>query len=137
LQVYSAAGKNVALGVKVTALDSIEGGRWSTRYLVDDYTSRHRLLGVNDLGVQKRIALELDLHRGETTRRRLFDMLIDADTRGELVHAAKEIETFNAQLATLQSSRRFTLPCDRAAGDPRIATRRCRTQGGVGGAWRV
>jgi mono/diheme cytochrome c family protein len=104
LQVYSAAGKNVALGAKVTALDSIEGGRWSTRYLVDDFTSRHRLLGVNDAGLQKRLALEIDLHRAETTRRKLFDMLIDADTRGELVHAAKEIETFNAQLATLQSS---------------------------------
>ena len=35
--------KNLALGAAVTALDSIEAGRWSTKHLVDDYSSRARL----------------------------------------------------------------------------------------------
>lgn len=39
-QVFS-GGKNVARGAKVTALDSIEQGRWSTRYLVDGADSRN------------------------------------------------------------------------------------------------
>ena len=44
MQVY-AGGTNMARGAKVTALDSIEAGRWSTRYLVDGFNSRQRLLG--------------------------------------------------------------------------------------------
>jgi hypothetical protein len=35
-------GKNVALGAEVTARDSIEAGRWSTRFLVDGFDSRHK-----------------------------------------------------------------------------------------------
>src|SRR5262249_9551165 len=39
MQVYS-SGKNVTLGKTVTALDTIDGGLWHRRYLVDDCTSR-------------------------------------------------------------------------------------------------
>ncbi len=42
MQVIS-AGTNVAKGKPVSSLDSIEAGRWSRRYLVDDFDSRHRL----------------------------------------------------------------------------------------------
>jgi hypothetical protein len=42
LQVES-GGKNVARGARVTALDSIEAGRWSTKYLIDEFDSRRRL----------------------------------------------------------------------------------------------
>ena len=97
-----AGGKNVALGAKVTALDSIEAGRWSTRHLVDDFTSRNRLLSAAD--TKTRVTLEIELRQSESERRELFDMLIDADTRSELVHLAKELETYNLQLATLKDS---------------------------------
>ena len=35
-------GRNVALGKAVTALDAIEGGRWSKRHLVDNFDSRRQ-----------------------------------------------------------------------------------------------
>ena len=42
LQVES-AGRNVAAGAAVTALDTIEAGRWGTKKLVDGFGSRHEL----------------------------------------------------------------------------------------------
>ncbi|HEX8200798.1 MAG TPA: DUF1549 domain-containing protein, partial [Isosphaeraceae bacterium] len=47
LEVLS-GGRNVAAGCKVTAPDSIEAGRWSTRALVDGHDSRHRLADRSD-----------------------------------------------------------------------------------------
>ncbi|MSU78878.1 MAG: DUF1553 domain-containing protein [Gemmataceae bacterium] len=102
MQVYGSDSKNLALGAKVTALDSIEAGRWSTRFLVDDHTSRGRLLG--GAAIAPRLALELELHRANTERQRILGMLIDADTRGELAHLAKQLDIVTAQLATLKDS---------------------------------
>src|SRR5262249_20706708 len=42
------AGKNVAAGAKVSAMDSIEAGRWSTKYLVDGFSSRNALPDLSD-----------------------------------------------------------------------------------------
>ncbi|HLK59988.1 MAG TPA: DUF1553 domain-containing protein, partial [Chthonomonadaceae bacterium] len=42
IQVLS-GGKNVAQGAAVTARDSIEAGRWSTRFLTDNFDSRQSL----------------------------------------------------------------------------------------------
>lgn len=42
LQVFG-NGTNLALGKKVTALDSIDSGRWHTKFLVDNYDSRKPL----------------------------------------------------------------------------------------------
>ncbi len=42
MQVLS-GGENVAEGAAVSALDSIEAGRWSTRHLVDGFNSRQSL----------------------------------------------------------------------------------------------
>ncbi len=100
VQVY-AGDKNIAPGAKVTALDSIEAGRWSTRHLVDGFTSRQRLLSTDR---QSRLGHEVNLSRLETERRKMYDALLDADTRSELVHLAKEIETADAQLGTLKDS---------------------------------
>ena len=47
LQVES-GGRNVAPGKRVTALDSIEGGRWSKRHLVDNFDSRRQLPDISD-----------------------------------------------------------------------------------------
>lgn len=44
VEVYS-GGVNVAGAKKVTALDSVEGGRWGTAYLVDGFDSHQRLGG--------------------------------------------------------------------------------------------
>ncbi len=45
MQVFS-GDENVALGKKVTSGDSLEKGKWGVRYLVDGYSSRHRLAGL-------------------------------------------------------------------------------------------
>ncbi len=42
LQVVS-QGRNAAFGAKLTAKDSIDAGRWHTKYLVDGFSSRHQL----------------------------------------------------------------------------------------------
>src|SRR5207244_500225 len=39
-------GKNIAVVTKVTALDSIEAGRWSKKHLVDGFSSRRKLPNV-------------------------------------------------------------------------------------------
>jgi hypothetical protein len=101
LQVLS-MGKNVAIGSKVAALDSIEAGRWSARHLVDDHTSRGRLLSAGDS--TERIKLEADMQRTQTERRMLSDALIGADSKSELVHLAKELDSLQSQLATLKES---------------------------------
>ncbi|MBI1830698.1 MAG: DUF1553 domain-containing protein, partial [Planctomycetes bacterium] len=103
LQVYDEAGKNVALGAKVTALDTIEAGRWSTRHLVDGFTSRQRLLA-DAPAVRDRLAAEADVYRARAERQRTFHMLIDADTRNELAHLGKQLEIVQALLAALKDS---------------------------------
>jgi hypothetical protein len=103
LQAYS-DGKNVAFGAKVTALDSIEAGRWSARHLVDDFTSRHRLMNMTEPAMRKRLDLEISLTATDQARRRQFDRLLDAPTRDELANLAKDLEILDAQLGALQNS---------------------------------
>ncbi len=55
------AGKNVARGRPVTALDSIEAGRWGRRFLVDDFDSRRRLPDLSDPVQAKRFRARLAL----------------------------------------------------------------------------
>ncbi|MBI2806976.1 MAG: DUF1553 domain-containing protein [Planctomycetes bacterium] len=102
VQVFARDAKNAARGAKVTALDSIEAGRWSTRHLVDGFTSRGRL--VKDADTHVRLAWEVQISRAEAERRETLEKRIDADTRSELVHLGKELETLQAQLATLKDS---------------------------------
>jgi mono/diheme cytochrome c family protein len=102
MQVFARNAKNAARGAKVTALDSIEAGRWGTRHLVDDFTSRGRL--VADADAHVRLAHEVQVSQVEDERRGTFEKLIDADIRSELTHLGKEIATINDQLATLQTS---------------------------------
>ena len=102
VQVYARNAKNAALGAKVSTLDSIEAGRWSTRHLVDDFTSRGKL--VPSAEAHTRLAHEVQIHRVELERRKVFDSLIDAETRSEMIHLAKQLDIANAQLATLKDS---------------------------------
>lgn len=73
MQVFS-GDENVALGKKVTAVDSLEKGKWGARFLVDGYSSRYRLAGLPEwLG---------ELHR-----------------RGELIGEWRELDARRAALA--------------------------------------
>jgi hypothetical protein len=94
LQVES-SGRNVALGAKVTAMDSIEAGRWSTKNLVDGFDSRQSLPDRSDpkIAAQLRECDELSekLQRAEKQRHALADSLIDPATRTALAKNAEEL----------------------------------------------
>jgi hypothetical protein len=87
MQVES-GGKNVALGANVSAMDSIEAGRWSTKNLVDGFDSRQSLPDRSDPKIAEmldaRDTLTTKIAETETKRRKLADALIDAKTRTAL-----------------------------------------------------
>ncbi len=105
LQVES-GGRNAARGAAVTALDSIEGGRWSTRYLVDDFNSRARLADTSDAKTaaieEQRAEIDRKLQAAIADRVTLQDALIDPPTRAGLLEAGaglKELAEKRAKLA--------------------------------------
>ena len=83
LQVES-GGTNVALKGKVTAKDSIEAGRWSKKYLVDNFDSRTALAGLSDPKAatlwHQRDEVQIALAFQEQRRQELTATLIDAGT---------------------------------------------------------
>jgi hypothetical protein len=101
LQVYS-GGKNVAKGKPVAALDSIEAGRWSRRYLVDDCDSRRRLPDLTDARTAERFARRLELaehvRQIQENRNRLADDLIPAALRQELLLVERKFQQVEANL---------------------------------------
>ncbi|NUM53572.1 MAG: DUF1553 domain-containing protein [Candidatus Hydrogenedentes bacterium] len=88
-------GKDIALDANVTALDSIEGGRWSKKGLVDGFSSRRAIVksvGANE-GTQA-----LDARIGELQSRRdeRVNALVDSalsDERDAVRARLKEIVT--------------------------------------------
>jgi hypothetical protein len=98
-------GKNAAASAKVTALDSIEGGRWSTRYLVDGFDSRARLPDLSDAAAARSVArrreLEASLREGEKARQALVQFLTPANLREELAQAEDRLAELNRQATAL------------------------------------
>jgi hypothetical protein len=107
LQVES-GGKNVAASAQVTALDSIEAGRWSKKFLVDDFDSRRRLPDLTDRRiadlVHQREALEESLRDLELSRRKLADSLLDEPLRTSLKARAAELTALDNQLQMLATA---------------------------------
>jgi len=104
LQVDS-AGRDVAQGCAVTALDSIEQGRWSTRYLVDGFDSHARLANFADPKVAASLALRSELaqslRRAEDERSIAKDALTSASTKAsleEIEAALKEVAASRGRL---------------------------------------
>jgi hypothetical protein len=91
-------GKNIALGKPVSALDSIEAGRWSKGALVDGFDSRHRRPDPFDPAVAHRADLRYRLIQAEQQRRRLADSLINATLRAERERTAAELAAIDAEL---------------------------------------
>jgi len=98
-------GKNVARGAAVTSLDSIEAGRWSTRYLVDGYDSRTALPDLSDPKtpalVRRRAALQEKIGQAEKDRKTAADALLDAATRDGLVRTATDFAAVDHDLQEL------------------------------------
>src|SRR5262249_30743597 len=102
LQAISAK-KNVALGAVVTALDSIEAGRWSTKHLVDDCTSRARMGDAEALktAIAKRQTLEAETARLAARRKAAVDARLDEPTRTEWKALTQQLMEIDARLAAL------------------------------------
>jgi mono/diheme cytochrome c family protein len=95
-------GKNVARGAAVTALDSIEAGRWSKRFLVDQYDSRHKLPDQFDskaaASLQRRSELESTIRLAEQERQLKAESLLDPATREELTKTTVELVSTEGEL---------------------------------------
>jgi hypothetical protein len=103
LQVDS-GGKNVTLGATVTSLDSIEAGRWSRKYLVDDFDSRIALPDLKDPAARQRYELTSKIQQGELVRRQLAEKLIDAATRQEFDKTRAALATLSEKIKHVQTS---------------------------------
>jgi hypothetical protein len=103
-----AGGKNLARGKKVNAKDSIEFGRWSTRYLVDDFDSRHRLPDLADPLIAKAVDRRIDLLQriaaADGERRALAAALIDSATQTELAKIATGLELIGKQIEEVHAA---------------------------------
>jgi hypothetical protein len=102
LEVYS-RGKNAALGAPVKAFDSIEAGRWSTKYLVDGYSSRRRI-AVPDAASPDEIErkrLEAELAELAAERRRLVEQQIEPAVRQSLAALRSSLEKVTSETAKL------------------------------------
>lgn len=98
LEVWSGE-KNLAAGAQVESLDSIEAGRWSTRFLVDGYTSRQPIHGSSTSAERQQV--ESQLAELSARRESLFNSRVDESLRraiGESEAAAAEAA---AELASL------------------------------------
>ena len=95
--------KNLALGKTVTALDSIEAGRWSMKHLVDDFSSRQRMGDAESLKIalSKRQSIENQTAKLKARRITLVEEKLDAPTSTELRETAKSLAEIDRQLAAL------------------------------------
>ncbi|HKB36131.1 MAG TPA: DUF1553 domain-containing protein, partial [Gemmataceae bacterium] len=104
LQIES-SGKNVAPGKPVTALDSIEAGRWSRRYLVDNFDSRRELPDPANPAtaavLQKHSRLEAEIRQAVTRRHDLRQQLLDPQTRAAMARNATELADLRRQIHAL------------------------------------
>jgi mono/diheme cytochrome c family protein len=98
--------RNLALGKNVTALDSIEAGRWSTKNLVDDFSSRQRIGDLESLssGLAKRQAVGSQIEKMTARRKALVDEQLDEPTRTELRETSKRLANIDQQLAALPAA---------------------------------
>ncbi len=102
LQVIS-GGENVASGAVVSALDSIEAGRWGARHLVDGHDSRRRLDRPEDTDIsQRRADLLFALRETEAQRAGLAESQVPPDLRSRRDRLDTEITAVEAEIAALE-----------------------------------
>jgi hypothetical protein len=104
LQVES-GGQNIARGATVAAKDSIEAGRWSKKYLVDNFDSRNALAAPGDAWRQ-RDDLLVGLLARERQQRGLTAALIDPATQAALAKAAAALTGLQKRLQELDESQK-------------------------------
>jgi len=106
LQVIS-ENRNVALGAKVTASDTIDAGRWHTRFLVDGFGSRHRLADPADPELlnlaRQRAALRRALGEQTARRKAMAASLVSDELRNDLAAANTRLASLERKKAALPS----------------------------------
>ena len=95
----SSEGSNVAPRGEVTALDSIEAGRWSRKHLVDGFSSRAPLEAQGKLPVESESKALLG--KLIEQRQKLLETLLDEPTRREIAETATALEQTKTDLALL------------------------------------
>jgi len=100
LEVIS-AGVNRARKAAVSALDSIEAGRWGRGNLVDGFDSRHALLDSTEPASRSRHDLLYRILQAEREQRRLADALVDPTLRRERDTTAAELKEIEDQIQSL------------------------------------
>jgi len=95
-------GKDIALGANVTALDSIEGGRWSTKYLVDGFNSRRAMIK-NAGATEAAEALEVSVKELESKRIGRMDQLVEPSLRAERDKVSDRLKSVEDAIAALPS----------------------------------
>ncbi len=101
-------GRNVSRGAGVTALDSIEAGRWSRRHLVDGFGSRARLPDTTDAKIAATVRQRDELREAiaKTARARadLAHALLAPEVRADLTRTADRLAGLERRFAALASS---------------------------------
>jgi mono/diheme cytochrome c family protein len=97
LEVLS-GGRNVAAGGVVTALDTIEAGRWSKAALVDGFTSREARPAAGDAAANRRYELLSRIGQAARERRNLADDRLAPALRSALEEARREVADREAAL---------------------------------------
>ncbi|MBS0261011.1 MAG: DUF1549 domain-containing protein [Planctomycetes bacterium] len=94
---------NLAFAAPVTALDTIEAGRWSTKHLVDGYSSRTRLADAATLKLAATRKQKLDAQIAERAARRqaAVEERLAPETRAELKATTSRLAEIDAELAKL------------------------------------
>ncbi len=102
LQVFSGTN-NVATVAKVTALDSIEAGRWGKDRLVDGFDSRRSLIEPPERPElrAKRNALKAEAETLEADRANRVQALLDTPTRSELAQVRDRLGQLNREIDAL------------------------------------
>jgi mono/diheme cytochrome c family protein len=102
LQVFS-DGTNVARGATVTAMDSIEAGRWAKYFLVDGFDSRSALekVAASEAKIARRKELETEGKALRAKREQQVVSMLDERVRAEWTAVTNRLEELNRELAAL------------------------------------
>ena len=106
LQVFSGV-TNLARAGSVTALDSIESGRWSKKNLLDGFSSRSRLADTSYSPAElvRRQTLDAELSRVTQQRKDLFASLVPVEMRNDQARVEAELASTSKSLAALPEPR--------------------------------
>jgi hypothetical protein len=112
-------GQNVAAGRAVSALDSIEGGRWGTGNLVDGFASRRHLPAFLDPAIaareQQALNLRQQLQTIDQERAELAERLVPDELHSKEREIAQQLADVSEQLEQLPAPTQVYTVVPRAA----------------------